>query len=137
MPDIQKYKSIALNHASYEKLAAIADTNNRAKGRELAGMIDKATLVAVLSLLAVTVVLVDERVRLAVAARVSLLLSTAVLVTPSVNVPVVAVTSRSLLGVKVSCFHVLLLASHHWKLNPLPEVVTIPLDAMLVLSAVG
>ncbi len=41
MPDVQKYKSIALNHASYEKLAAIADTNNRAKGRELAGMIDK------------------------------------------------------------------------------------------------
>ena len=41
MPDIQKYKSIALNNASYEKLAAIADTNNRAKGRELAGMIDK------------------------------------------------------------------------------------------------
>ena len=41
MPDIQKYKSIALNHASYEKLAAIAETNNRAKGRELAGMIDK------------------------------------------------------------------------------------------------
>ncbi len=41
MPDIQKYKSIALNHDSYEKLAAIADANNRAKGRELAGMIDK------------------------------------------------------------------------------------------------
>jgi hypothetical protein len=41
MPDIQKYKSIALNHDSYEKLAAIAEKNNRAKGRELAGMIDK------------------------------------------------------------------------------------------------
>jgi len=41
MPDIQKYKSIALNHDSYKKLAAIADKNNRAKGRELAGMIDK------------------------------------------------------------------------------------------------
>ena len=41
MPDIQKYKSIALNHDSYQKLAAMAETNNRAKGRELAGMIDK------------------------------------------------------------------------------------------------
>jgi hypothetical protein len=41
MPDIQKYKSIALNHDSYNKLAEIAAKNNRAKGRELAGMIDK------------------------------------------------------------------------------------------------
>lgn len=41
MPDIQKYKSIALNHESYNKLSEIADKENRAKGRELAGMIDK------------------------------------------------------------------------------------------------
>ena len=41
MPNIQKYKSIALNHNSYEKLSEIAVYNNRAKGRELAGMIDK------------------------------------------------------------------------------------------------
>tara|TARA_B100001540_G_scaffold140148_1_gene124606 strand:- start:337 stop:501 length:165 start_codon:yes stop_codon:yes gene_type:complete len=41
MPNIQKYKSIALNHDSYEKLSEIAVCNNRAKGRELAGMIDK------------------------------------------------------------------------------------------------
>ena len=41
MPNIQKYKSIALNHNSGEKLSEIAVYNNRAKGRELAGMIDR------------------------------------------------------------------------------------------------
>ena len=41
MPNIQKYKSIALNHESYDKLSEIAERNNRAKGRELAGMISR------------------------------------------------------------------------------------------------
>lgn len=41
MPNKNKYKSIALNTESYEKLQSIAATNNRAKNRELAGMIEE------------------------------------------------------------------------------------------------
>ena len=41
MPDIQKYKSVALNNESYKKLSEISEINNRAKGRELAGLIEQ------------------------------------------------------------------------------------------------
>lgn len=34
------YKSVALNSESYKKLNSIANSNNRAKNRELAGLID-------------------------------------------------------------------------------------------------
>ena len=41
MPDKQSYNSVALKKSSYNQLVEIAEKENRPKGRELAGLIDK------------------------------------------------------------------------------------------------